>query len=355
MIPVRPRYEKIAECVYHFFIAEDITTFPIDPFSIIKNHGWELYRYSQLAELHGKTIQDICDACQTEDACALRDGDTFIIMYNDTIENPNRIRFTLMHEIGHILLGHLSDFGETQFNRGGLSKSEYETLEREAHGFARNALAPPFIISQLTGKFNRYVIDDISLCFMISPSASKTRIKTLSWDSGHFSKYLSELLVRFQRFTSVILHSKQCKNCKTHFINHFSRHCPVCGYTKFTKQREVNDMIYSGVELNSFGRPRICPRCQNEEISENHIYCGVCATYLANRCTHIEYGWNNSIEYACEEPAAGNARFCTKCGAPTTYFQAGLLKPWEQEMKEKADARHAQAIAAFSEIYAEPH
>ncbi len=65
-----------------------------------------------------------------------------LLHINDTIRSQGRIRFTLMHEIAHILLTHLIDFNETILIRNALTKSKYKILENESNAFARNVLIP---------------------------------------------------------------------------------------------------------------------------------------------------------------------------------------------------------------------
>lgn len=76
-------------------------------------------------------------------------------------------------------------------------------------------------------------------------------------------------------------------------------------------------MIYDdGYELDEFGRARICPICQNEEISNN--YCKICGSFLINRCVNVK----------CGIIAEGNARFCTNCGDETVFNSEGYLSSW---------------------------
>src|SRR5690606_10624217 len=134
--PKSTRYDLIMKVVYNFFVSENITTFPINPFEIIKKNKWGLMTYSEIAMENDMSIKEVIKACQSEDGYVIKDNDNYTIAYNDTIDNFGRIRFTLMHEIGHIKLNHLIEFEETILNRGKLTKSKYKILEREAHAFA---------------------------------------------------------------------------------------------------------------------------------------------------------------------------------------------------------------------------
>lgn len=92
-------------------------------------------------------------------------------------------------------------------------------------------------------------------------------------------------------------------------------------------------MIYSdGYKLAQNGRVYICPRCENEQMFSEGIYCRICSTYLINECTNksgYSLGYNDWVA-ACGHIADGNSRFCEYCGSKTTFFEQGLLKDWEE-------------------------
>lgn len=105
-------------------------------------------------------------------------------------------------------------------------------------------------------------------------------------------------------------------------------------------------MIYSGFIVDENGRVKECARCSNEEIGEHDWYCKVCAAPVVNKCTSISYDFNGAIEWECGTIAAGNARYCTKCGSETVFFKNGLLEPWQNE---KHDRERYDLEALFSE------
>lgn len=122
IFPRTARYNKVMVHVNNLFIQEDIKTFPIDPFQIIENNKWGLVTYSELAWEKGVLVEDIIEAFQSEDGYTIYDGTNYTIAYNNTIKNRGRIRFTLMHEIGHIYMNHLVDFEETILMRNTLTE-----------------------------------------------------------------------------------------------------------------------------------------------------------------------------------------------------------------------------------------
>ena len=126
-----------------------ITSFPFDCKKVINEYGYDCKAYSSLSERKQKICFGISD-----DACIMKGT----IYYNDMILK-DRIRFTLMHELGHLLLEHFE-------------KSDIE--EDEADYFASCILAPRIMIHHLkqTNKYSQVTADDIHEYFGISISAA---------------------------------------------------------------------------------------------------------------------------------------------------------------------------------------
>lgn len=93
------KYEEIERSVVDLYVEQNIHNIPIDPFSIIKNRGYVLIPFSVFKpDNRPDCIDDDNDAFSFYDPKMK----TQVIVYND--EKPlRRIRFTLMHELGHIV------------------------------------------------------------------------------------------------------------------------------------------------------------------------------------------------------------------------------------------------------------
>lgn len=87
-------------------------------------------------------------------------------------------------------------------------------------------------------------------------------------------------------------------------------------------------MIYrDGYETDNNLRFVSCPRCGNEEYSQNAQYCRICGFYAYNECE----GYYDQEQ--CEHinhRNAGNARYCEFCGQPTMLLKEKLLKPYTE-------------------------
>jgi Zn-dependent peptidase ImmA (M78 family)/RNA polymerase subunit RPABC4/transcription elongation factor Spt4 len=331
--PSSARYDRATRIAHEFLLEDNITSFPIDPFTIIDNYKWGLITYTELAEKHRVSITQVVKAYQSEDGFTVYDsGVNYTIAYNDTIRSEGRIRFTLMHEIGHILLTHFVDFKETILMRSSLSGEKYNILERETNVFARNTLSPFIVVDELklTSKA------DIIYYFRISQKAADTRLKCLGLDFKNTTfSTTRDLLRQFTNFIFSTRYSNHCNQCGYFFVYERAKYCPICGHSKLLK-RGVKKMKYSGYKLDENGRACICPKCENEETSLGDN-CIICGTGLINKCAQTNISYDNGYdEYSqsCDTVAPGNARYCYNCGNETTFFQSGFLKSWDDKAEE---------------------
>ena len=338
--PVRARYDQVMTNVNKFFVNENITDFPVNPFEVIKNNKWGLITYSELAEIHQTDISNIVSAYQSEDGYTMYDGENYTIAYNDTIASPGRIRFTLMHEIGHIYMNHLIDFEATVLFKSTLTHTEYKILENEVNAFARNVLAPAIIVRNLQLRKKNQLIS----YFKISRAAAKVRLETLELDLQYlFTPFIRVQLKYFKNFIHNKINSNQCLNCNHSFVYENAIFCPVCGQGQLIKGEGDNKIIYSGYNLDENGRAKICPRCENEQL-ENGDYCKICGVYTINKCGNYEW-FNNAVSWECGTILDGNARFCTTCGHKSTFFENGLLDSWDVEKREREEEEHYRLMA----------
>lgn len=126
------RYEEIKEVVADTIEDAKITSFPFDVFEVARRLDVKLVSYQSLSD-------------KRKNACLSKSEDAFSILiefenrmewriyYNQEI-GYHRVRFTIMHELGHIMLDH--DDGN-------------EVEESEANFFSKHILAPPCIMHKV--------------------------------------------------------------------------------------------------------------------------------------------------------------------------------------------------------------
>lgn len=145
------RYEEIKEEVVKLFITLDIRCVPISGFEIATKLGVKVspYSLSKNPELAEKIARD--------GVCIEKTNGELYIFYNDK-EDYNRLNWTMLHELGHLILGHTE---------------HCELADSEADFFAKNAIAPPILVHKLGLKS----ASDIKGHFYISAQAAEN-----AWD-----------------------------------------------------------------------------------------------------------------------------------------------------------------------------
>lgn len=120
-------YDMIEKAVTSLFLKLKICKYPIDPFEIIRKLGYVLQTYSNLSKEKQLALK-----VKGLDATSFYDPYLRVfIIYHDETQPIERLRFTLMHEVGHIILGH---------------KEESDLAKKMADYFAAYSLAPSPII-----------------------------------------------------------------------------------------------------------------------------------------------------------------------------------------------------------------
>lgn len=104
----------------------NIMDFPFDCIAVLNHYGFRVFSYEMAKRLH----PELYSLCRGMSDDAFSDKTLRIILYNDRI-CEQRIRFSLMHELGHFILGHTTESKEN---------------EQEADAFAANLLAPEAVI-----------------------------------------------------------------------------------------------------------------------------------------------------------------------------------------------------------------
>lgn len=175
------RYEEIKKIISTIYVDYGISKIPFDVVEFCGMAGFKLIPYSRCSKEKKEFLLRF-----SEDGLSYYDENkkSYVIIYNDITVSKQRQRFTIMHEVGHIMLEH---------------KNSSDKEEAEANFFARNILAPmPLIILYELNDVNRIAtLFDISIeCAKISLENYIKRKKTV------FSKlkdYEIELISNFKK------------------------------------------------------------------------------------------------------------------------------------------------------------
>jgi len=159
-------YEEIKRTVADMFVDYDIKCFPISAFEVATKIGLEIVPYSALSqEKRNGALKFSLEGFSIE----LFSGQ-WTIFYNDSVKSYGRINQTIMHEVGHYILGHTE---------------ESEEAEAEAKFFAKYALAAPPIIENLKGVKNA---QNVSRSCGISMEAARNAVGYYAKWRHHFEK-----------------------------------------------------------------------------------------------------------------------------------------------------------------------
>lgn len=87
-------YSLLYECVLSSYRMYGIKSFPIDCFEIIRKHGFKIIKYSELSSTKEAACRKL-----SNDACLIENN-----LYYDENAHPQRIAFSIAHELGHHFL-----------------------------------------------------------------------------------------------------------------------------------------------------------------------------------------------------------------------------------------------------------
>ena len=142
---------------------------------------------------------------QIEDGCTLIHSDphgrkTYLILTRET--SPQRRRWTLAHEIGHVCLEHVRD---------------EDKEEREANSFASELLIPELVVLELQRRLGRSLIsEEISRLFGVSLAAADGKVNQIK-RKEYFSPFLKEeVLSKYESLIDDFINKKsRGKLCQT--------------------------------------------------------------------------------------------------------------------------------------------
>lgn len=165
--------QQIDEAVYRIYLDIKQVKFPIDlEDTIAMFPNCRVMTYDTLAEVSGETHEEIIRTCESYDGCTkyAPETDRYLILINDSIRNSRcaeRVRWTMAHELGHIVCGHFGELSDIQRS----SDIDNQEMEEEADFFAASLLAPLQALS-IIGVNG---VEDIRKGFGLSQLASERR------------------------------------------------------------------------------------------------------------------------------------------------------------------------------------
>lgn len=341
-----PNWAKARQKAYEVLKKHNIQDFPINIVQLIKRYtNIKIFTYKEFSSIRNVTVEDIIKINSSEDGCIhyYADKDRYLILYNDEINVPERIYWTLAHEFGHYMLEHHKESERSELSRLEIKDEEYDLYELEADFFARFLINPPSIIKE----WNVIDIYRVMNFFKVSFSAANNTITYLRKiaQNGWTVVAPDDIKKQLEKFILSVNYGKTCTNCNSFFVYEHSNFCPCCRSTNLNNHERGADfkLKYPGVEVDHNGRAKTCPVCNNEELEYNGDYCNVCSAFLINKCADVyDYNDFSNEDYlssqSCGTLLSGNARYCHKCGNPSTYLYKNYLNEWNHNPQKVIEA-----------------
>lgn len=316
------RRAEIKQVVYDALVHSDLKFLPVNIKKICKSFDYiRVIPFSIHMKRRNITLAEVCQFCGTEDACAdyYADVGKYVIYYNDVIKwkyiTSNRYRWSIAHELGHILLKHHITHDKTRIYRSELSDTVYNYLEEEADYFAQLILVPHVV---LLG-FRVDNAKKIQIMCKISEPASKKRFyEYRDWKTHVDGK--DEYDNKIHSFFYDYIYKKKCKNCDAGIVQRHGKYCPVCGEKNKLEWGDGNIMKYPLLPTHENGKLQECIICHNEETDITGNYCQICGNHIVNLCE------NGNCPNS--EILPSNARYCPVCGQPSSFYNSDFLKAW---------------------------
>ena len=167
------RYKYIKNIVNDIYIKLNITQFPINIVDIINSFdNIRIVSYHKFMIDHNLTNDETFEILTSEEGCTdyFKPLNRYIIYYNDLGDkSEERIRWTLTHELAHILCDHYSE--DTKIFSEDLDETQYKFKESEANYFTGLLLSNPIILDKLIIRSS----SDIEIYCALSSQAAKYR------------------------------------------------------------------------------------------------------------------------------------------------------------------------------------
>lgn len=170
------RRKEIYITAFKFLIENNISTIPVWAEEICQKLGIELVCLSDIVRNTGLSERNIFGIWGNEDGTLQAYGDICRISFNDR-KPIKRQRFTIMEEISHKLLDHISDERFNIFSQS-YDEATYHRYEEEARMCAGILLCPPqYFYDDYNKQMSQNLFKDV---YNVSAPCAKTRIDVLS-------------------------------------------------------------------------------------------------------------------------------------------------------------------------------
>lgn len=152
-----PDWNRAAAMAYRCLVRLKVRDLPVDPRRmLLRCRNTRLMTCDEAAEVLGGAPLDIADAWTYR--FAMQDGGKRYLVCYQADGNPARLRFSLAHELGHIVLSH---------------RGTGEQEEREADFFAMHLLCPRPVVQRMSELYQPLYGEQVAAACYVSRSAAE--------------------------------------------------------------------------------------------------------------------------------------------------------------------------------------
>lgn len=339
----------------------DIHGLPIDPLHVCEVLNILVIPFSETKDdgffeaIGIGSIDDLDGFCYSDGT------GNFVIFYDDARTPRERINFTIAHELGHIILGHMKN---TTTRPRYMTNRKSDPREKEADRFAGELIRPPipFVLTGCTRA------DDIqSVCNITYEAASvcSNLVQTMQRKRND-PYFFNDFRFYHEQFFNFI-YAKYCGRCRHTFVSADAKFCPVCGNEHLQWHNERLPILilaaaglegqlvmkYKEYPVNEQNQVLRCIRCDNEDLRPEDRYCKICGAPVYNYCAgqYADVGYGDhelDPRQSCGMiTLPSNARYCTSCGGISAFYHTQLLPHWESEAQENQNAEISPESAQY--------
>ena len=214
-----PRIDRAVRYACSVSADLQISRLPVDPFEIGRLAGITMMPYSAVLENPLWFPEDLPGRMQMNPVLTFS-YPAFCIVFRDDFADPDRMRFPVCHELGHIFMNHYRDYPD-QMEDGCIPDTG---LEAEADAFARNLLAPVPVVDVI--RYNRPKQARGSV-FGLPRNTWISRLDALAVDRSYTDEDMANTMIWL--FRDYLL-GRRCAECGHVFTDEAQEGlCPVCG------------------------------------------------------------------------------------------------------------------------------
>lgn len=234
------RYKEISNIVRSFLLSDAVCdVLPIDIFYILKKcrENIRYITYGDYAKLCGSNVDFIIKEFGSEYGFTIynSDEDNYVIAYNESCDACS-VRWTLAHELGHILLEHLKDENYT-FETHCAPDSIYES---EANFFAKKFLVP---FTALDILHKNYILNEQVIMDVFDINYRPAEIILDNYNKLHFYSNDFEMICKFGNAVSEYIDYNNY-NSYNDYYNNYDYYSPNERYETFCSSAEYDEIMH---------------------------------------------------------------------------------------------------------------